>query len=187
MGCAYGLGEVLASIPYSRFYFPDWHQFAAKSVLSPIEYLKNMNNCFSKQEKIRFRHVDNAGIVFYPRFLEMLNDLVEDWFEEAIGNSFALMHKTHGIPTVDLKVQFKNAARIGQTLTKKIGVLKLGTASVTCAFQFDHEDGSLCLSGEVTLVYVSLGGENAGIKSAPFSEEMKNRLSSFVVKSDSMH
>jgi hypothetical protein len=37
---------------------------------------------FTKQEKVRFQHVDYAGIVFYPRFLEMLNCLVEDWFEE---------------------------------------------------------------------------------------------------------
>jgi acyl-CoA thioesterase FadM len=39
---------------------------------------------FIKQEKIRFQHIDYAGIVFYPRFLEMLNGLVEDWFEEAL-------------------------------------------------------------------------------------------------------
>ena len=36
-----------------------------------------MNQIFTKQEKIKFKHVDYAGIVFYPRFLEMLNDLVE--------------------------------------------------------------------------------------------------------------
>ena len=31
---------------------------------------------------IRFRHCDAAGIVFYPRYFEMMNDLVEDWFAE---------------------------------------------------------------------------------------------------------
>ena len=68
-----------------------------------------MNNYFTKQEKIRFKHVDYAGIVFYPRFLEMLNDLVEDWFEEALDRPFSKIHETNGIPTVDLKVQFKKA------------------------------------------------------------------------------
>jgi len=79
-----------------------------------------MNQPFIKTEKIRFKHVDYAGIVFYPRFLEMLNDLVEDWFEEALHRPFSEIHETNGIPTVDLKVQFKNAARLGQVLQKKL-------------------------------------------------------------------
>ena len=32
-----------------------------------------MSNYFTKQEKIRFKHVDYAGIVFYPRFFAMFN------------------------------------------------------------------------------------------------------------------
>ena len=75
---------------------------------------------FIKQEKVRFQHVDYAGIVFYPRFLEMLNCLVEDWFEEALERPFSKMHETNGIPTVDLKIQFRNAARLGEILTKKL-------------------------------------------------------------------
>ena len=90
-----------------------------------------MNQPFTKTEKIRFKHVDYAGIVFYPRFLEMLNDLVEDWFEEALDRPFSKIHETNGIPTVDLKVQFKKAARIGETLTKSLWVTHLGSASVT--------------------------------------------------------
>ena len=43
-----------------------------------------MENAFTKKEKVRFQHVDYAGIVFYPRFLEMLNNLVEDFYEEAL-------------------------------------------------------------------------------------------------------
>ena len=48
---------------------------------------------FTKQEKVRFQHVDYAGIVFYPRFLEMLNCLVEDWFEEALDRPFSKIHE----------------------------------------------------------------------------------------------
>ena len=100
-----------------------------------------MNQPFIKTEKIRFKHVDYAGIVFYPRFLEMLNDLVEDWFEEALDRPFHEMHETNGIPTVDLKVQFKNAARLGQVLQKKLWVKNLGFASVLCGFEFVDELG----------------------------------------------
>jgi 4-hydroxybenzoyl-CoA thioesterase len=140
-----------------------------------------MNQPFTKQEKIRFKHVDYAGIVFYPRFLEMLNDLVEDWFEEALERPFSKIHETNGIPTVDLKVQFKKAARLGEVLTKKLWVIKLGGASVNCGFRFEDEDGNTCLEGEVTLVNVAITNGRDAIKAESFNEEMKKKLSTFII------
>lgn len=140
-----------------------------------------MNQPFIKTEKIRFQHIDYAGIVFYPRFLEMLNCLVEDWFEEALGLPFSKMHQTHGIPTVDLKVQFKNAARLGDVLTKKLWVKELGGASLQCGFSFEDGNGKTCLEGEVTLVNVKIAEDRHGIKAEAFSEEMKQKITKFVI------
>lgn len=138
-----------------------------------------MNQPFIKQEKIRFQHVDYAGIVFYPRFLEMLNCLVEDWFEEALDRPFSKMHETNGIPTVDLKVQFKKAARLGEILTKKLWVKNLGSASILCEFKFEDEQGKTCLEGEVTLVNVAFQENKNDIKAEPFSEEMKAKIEKY--------
>ncbi|WP_264521088.1 acyl-CoA thioesterase [Flavobacterium sp. N1994] len=140
-----------------------------------------MNQPFTKQEKIRFKHIDYAGIVFYPRFLEMLNDLVEDWFEEALDRPFSKIHETNGIPTVDLKVQFKKAARLGEVLTKKLWVITLGGASVTCGFRFEDEQGKTCLEGEVTLVNVAIAEDRNTIKSQAFNEDMKEKIAKFVI------
>lgn len=138
-----------------------------------------MNQTFSKQEKIRFKHVDYAGIVFYPRFLEMLNDLVEDWFEEALDRPFSKIHETNGIPTVDLKVQFKKAARLGEILTKNLWVIRLGGSSINCGFEFLDGQGKTCLEGEVTLVNVEFIEGRDQIKSAPFNEEMKSKIGEY--------
>ena len=135
---------------------------------------------FTKTEKIRFKHVDFAGIVFYPRFLEMLNDLVEDWFEEALDRPFYKIHETHGIPTVDLKVQFKKAARIGDLMAKSLWVINLGGASVTCGFNFKNQDGITCLEGEVTLVNVALNKGSDEIKAEPFSGGTRSKISQFL-------
>jgi 4-hydroxybenzoyl-CoA thioesterase len=146
---------------------------------------------FIKQEKVRFQHIDYAGIVFYPRFLEMLNGLVEDWFEEALDRPFSKMHdprqsrtgqgQTNGIPTVDLKIQFKNAARLGEILTKKLWVKELKNSSILCGFQFENESNNLVLEGEVTLVNVAFNAEKNGIKAEPFTDEMKNKISKYIV------
>jgi 4-hydroxybenzoyl-CoA thioesterase len=135
---------------------------------------------FTKTEKIRFKHVDYAGIVFYPRFLEMLNDLVEDWFEEALDRPFSKIHETNGIPTVDLKVQFKKAARIGDVLSKSLWVVNLGGASVTCGFQFTDESGKTCLEGEVTLVNVALNKGSNDIKAEAFSDDTTTRINKYI-------
>lgn len=140
-----------------------------------------MNQPFIKQEKIRFQHIDYAGIVFYPRFLEMLNGIVEDWFEEELDRPFSKMHETNGIPTVDLKVQFKKAARLGETLTKKLWVKKMGDSSLLCGFKFEDENGKTCVEGEVTLVNVKIAEDRHTISADSFSEEMKQKISKFVI------
>ena len=139
-----------------------------------------MENAFIKKEKVRFQHVDYAGIVFYPRFLEMLNCLVEDFYEEALNMPFKNIHKTGGIPTVDLKVQFKKAARLGDELTKYFWIKNLGGSSMNCGFKFEHEDGSTCLEGEVTLVKVDFLDDRGAIKASPFTDEMRVILEKYI-------
>ena len=43
---------------------------------------------FQISTKVRFGDVDPAGIVFYPRYFEMLNAAVEDWFTMAAPGRF---------------------------------------------------------------------------------------------------
>lgn len=140
-----------------------------------------MNQPYIKKEKIRFQHIDYAGIVFYPRFLEMLNALVEDWFEESLQRPFSKMHETSGIPTVDLKIQFKKAARLGETLTKKLWVKELKSSSVLCGFEFSNENQEKVLEGEVTLVNVGIQEDRKSIKAEAFSEEMKEKINNFII------
>ena len=39
---------------------------------------------FTYPHKVLFRHCDPAGIVFYPRYFEMMNDTVEAFFGTAL-------------------------------------------------------------------------------------------------------
>jgi len=42
------------------------------------------------------RDCDPAAIVYFPRFLEMANDLVEDWFETGLSMPFGEFHFSRG-------------------------------------------------------------------------------------------
>lgn len=135
---------------------------------------------FIRTEKVRFQHIDYAGIVFYPRFFEMLNALVEDWFADELKRPFESMHETNGIPTVDLKVSFKHPARLGEILQKKLWVNKLGASSMNCGFKFENENEKTCLEGTVTLVNVSISTDRQNVKSEPFSDQIVTKIKPFL-------
>ena len=78
---------------------------------------------------VRFAHCDPAGIVFFPRYMEMFNNLVEDWCREELGFSFAEIHSGRGwgLPTVHLEVDFMAPSVVGEVLSATVAVRSLGT------------------------------------------------------------
>ena len=47
---------------------------------------------FTVRKAIRFQHCDPAGIVFYPRYFVLMNEVVEDWFDNGLGIDFGEFH-----------------------------------------------------------------------------------------------
>lgn len=94
---------------------------------------------FEKDQKVQFKHCDPAGIVFYPRYFEMINDLVEAFFDEALDCPFEDLHRTGGVPTAEIAVQFTAPSRHGDRLTLALACTRLGRSSLdirteaTCA------------------------------------------------------
>lgn len=85
---------------------------------------------FTRRQEVLFRHCDPAGIVFYPRYFEMMNDTVEAWFAE-MGAPFAEMHRNSGgVPTAAISTEFSAPSRHGDVLEISITVTRLGRTSV---------------------------------------------------------
>ena len=70
---------------------------------------------FISRQQVRFAHVDAAGIVFYPRYFEMLNAAIEDYFAEYVGVDFRALHIVRGlgVPTVKIEAEFAAPSRRG--------------------------------------------------------------------------
>ena len=102
---------------------------------------------FTADITVRFAHVDAAGIVFYPRYLEMMNETVERWFAEGLGVDFRELHlvRRHGAPTRRIAVEFTKPSRLGEKLTFTLHVAKVGRSSfdlaVDCACGGEREAG----------------------------------------------
>lgn len=114
-------------------------------------------NSFTTTTSVRFAQVDPAGIVFYPRYFEMLNAAVEDWFAQRIGVSFATLHLTRriGVPTVKLESVFKAPSELGDVLEIKLTPKRVGRSSCTLAFSIVG-DGRVRIEGQITFVCMGL-------------------------------
>jgi 4-hydroxybenzoyl-CoA thioesterase len=111
---------------------------------------------YAIEQKVLFQHCDPAGIVFYPRYFEMINAVVESWFENALKVSFADLHfdRNLAIPTVNIKTEFLSPSRLGDMLDLTLEVVKIGGSSLNLKIQ------ALCnndvrFDADVTLVCVA--------------------------------
>jgi 4-hydroxybenzoyl-CoA thioesterase len=111
---------------------------------------------YRKQILVRFGDCDAAGIVFYPRYLDMFNSLVEDWCREELNFSFSeiVTHRGWGLPTVHLEVDFFAPSVFGDVLSTTLSVTALGKTSINLNIALLGPDSVDRVRGKVTLVLV---------------------------------
>ena len=128
---------------------------------------------------IEFNHCDPAGIVFYPRYFEMINSLVENFFADIVGRSFAQMTtggNHDGVPTARIEANFAAPSRLGEKVEFALTVQRLGTSSLTLQITASHQ-GQDRLSADLTLVWVHDG------RPAPWPADMRTNLLAFQERS----
>ena len=112
---------------------------------------------FVKEKLIRFQHCDPAGIVFYPHYFVLFHELVEDWFNEGIGESYAQFVKHHGmgLPTVKVECEFLTPNSIGDTLALDLTVKRIGRSSIVIGVRGTAR-GKESLRATLTVVHASI-------------------------------
>jgi 4-hydroxybenzoyl-CoA thioesterase len=117
---------------------------------------------FTVPQKMLFKHCDPAGIVFFQRYFEMMNDCVEA-FCDHIGHPFETLHKDGGVPTGKIESRFYAPSRrhISHSAFEF-------TIETTCA--------SLPRMGyAATLVFIDAQG-----KSTPWTDPMRAALTPYI-------
>ena len=117
---------------------------------------------FERDVQIRFSHCDPAGIVFFPQYLVMFNNHVEDWVTEGLGISYAglLGPRRVGLPTVSLQCDFKAISRMGERVTFGLQLERLGNRSLELA-QYCRLGDELRVQLRQVLVCTSLDNHRA--------------------------
>jgi 4-hydroxybenzoyl-CoA thioesterase len=131
---------------------------------------------FSTPMIVRYQHCDAAGIVFYPRYFEMLHETVERFFEEQIGWSFVALQTGLGItvPTDRIETDFRDPSWLEDRLEYRVQIAHLGRSTLTLQIEV------LCgtdvrLASRQTLVCIPVGGQ----RSVPWPPEIRGALETF--------
>jgi len=116
-----------------------------------------MNKSHRYIAPVRFTHTDPAGFVFFPRFFEMFQAAVEDWFNNGLQVDYAklILEQGIGLPTAHTECDFKKPCKLGEKIEFSLAVEKLGNSSITVQFS-GSVNGEPRLCAKSVLVAIEL-------------------------------
>lgn len=132
---------------------------------------------FECDKLIRFHHCDPAGIVFYPQYFVLFNELVEDWFNQGLGIDFARFHVEQGlgVPMASIVCRFLSPSKVGETLRLSLSVSRIGNSSLELAVT-GSANGEARVEATLTIVLASLATK----RSLPFPAAMRTQLERYL-------
>ncbi len=135
---------------------------------------------FEAEVLVRWAHTDPAGIVFYPRYFEMINALVEDWFAGPLGCDFETLHGEFGtgVPTVSIECEFVRPSRLGDRLVFELGVERMGEGSFTLEVVANDRVGEQRMKARLVLACIDL--ETGRVR--PIPEQIRSRMVGFELR-----
>jgi 4-hydroxybenzoyl-CoA thioesterase len=135
---------------------------------------------FVSERVIRFAECDPAGIVYNPRFLEMINDLTEDWFDQALGVPFDPLHfeRQLGVPVVNTHIEFLKACRLGDRLALELAIESLGRSSIVLRIRgLVKGEERIRLRHKVAMVSM----KSMPYRATPIPDDLRNGMERFVM------
>lgn len=111
---------------------------------------------FTTEKQIRFHHCDPAGIVFYPQYLYLLSEAMEDFMAAAGKPQHEQINVLkRGWPIIRLEVDFTRMSRYGDDVSIDVTVAKIGGASLALDYVIRGDDGDR-LRASTVVVHVDL-------------------------------
>lgn len=132
---------------------------------------------FERRKLVRFQHCDPAAIVFYPQYVLLFHEMLEDWFSEGLAVDYGRYIRVErlGVPAVRTACEFLAPSHIGESLALRLRGTRLGRSSL------DYEveawcEGELRARSATTVVQMSLETR----RSVPWRGDLRQRIAAYV-------
>ncbi|MDH3215623.1 MAG: acyl-CoA thioesterase [Candidatus Krumholzibacteria bacterium] len=133
---------------------------------------------YATEFAVRFGDIDQAGVVYYPRFFHYFHQAFESWFEDALGVSYSelVVAQDLGFPTVRLETEFKAPLRYGDRIRIELELVDIGKKSLTVRYTAIRlSDGVISARADIKTVAV----RNDGFTSVTIPEQWRQRFERF--------
>jgi 4-hydroxybenzoyl-CoA thioesterase len=136
-----------------------------------------MSEPYVSQSRVRFSQTDPASFVFFPRYFEMIQAAVEDWFTESLGIDYARMINIErlGLPTAKTQCEFWQPTRLGEAVDMAVYLTRIGNSSIDVTFA-GAVKGEQRLRAHSVLVFISLDDG----RPRPITPEMRVQLDAYM-------
>jgi 4-hydroxybenzoyl-CoA thioesterase len=133
---------------------------------------------WSTELPVRFGEIDQAGVVYYPRFFHYFHQAFEEWFRQALGVSYPdlVLNEGIGFPSVRVESEFFKPLRYGKRARVQIEVLEVGTKSLTLRYELYCMPDDV-LSARATIKTVAI--DNNSFTSVPIPDAWRQRFERF--------
>ncbi len=112
---------------------------------------------FRASIKVCFGDIDNAGIVYYPRFMHYFHLALEEFFANEMGIDYAdVIHQRNlSLPTVHLESDFRRRLRYGDRINIEVRVINIGQSSITWGYKgYRRDEEEMVVEGQNVTVCV---------------------------------
>ncbi len=134
---------------------------------------------FSKEIKVRFSDTDPAGVMYFPRFLDVFHGVFEDWFDEdlAMPYRWVLEDTRIGFPAVSTHCDYTAPFRFGETMVVTLKLVRLGDRSFTCEYEARGRGEDLIrVAARIVTVVVNLDSFVSHPMPAPMRKALELRI-----------
>lgn len=134
-------------------------------------------NKFNVEKTVRFAHCDPAGIIFYPRYFDLLHEVKEDWFREALKQPFEqfITRLGLGFPIVKLGTDFFAPSKLGEALTFELWVAEIGRSSLHLHYSCSSNN-QLRMRARTVIVQMAFSDG----KSRSLADDLRVRINNFM-------
>ena len=125
---------------------------------------------------VRFSHCDPAGIVYFPRYFDIINGVVEDWFAEALGlpHHHFIRDRRIGLGPAHAEADFMKPGFLADELVFAVLVDRVGTSSLALSVHA-HRDEEPVLAARLVIVTTSLDLHRA----TPIPDDLRAALAAY--------
>lgn len=130
---------------------------------------------------VMLRDCEPSGIVFLPRYFEMVHTVIENWLDEALDWPMSQIQGSDGLslPFVNISADFPAPSRLGDRLTWRLVVREIRRSSMWIELT-----GTTGAETRVTVTGTLVLSEAVALRTRRWPDTIAERVQDFLVASD---